>query len=483
MNATDKSKNKNKNNNKNGRLVNAIRRGNVVQTRELLRKGASPATGVNGSGWWSVFHELPAGTSRKKMMVMLQKYGRFRPPVNASKAYEWTNRSIRETRERFLKGNLIDKRNQHDLMIDQALGHAMRNQTRGPLFVTLRAPDVGMRPGNSNRPRYLYRGLSLGELGDVRTRGYVESDSYIATSTDESIANSFAENPSAIAQIDIRDIPEGTPWIWFGPGISGGDEREVLLPPGMLVLVKKSTYHGNMRMIYVPNVRAVTAIDSRRIVKRTPMTPPTKERQTLRALLNTRPTPWTSVFEFLRTSKIANFTRLYLPFDTDEDAPHVRKLLDMGFDPNTTDPADLHEPPLVRAVTCPTIFGMLLDAGANPDAKSCPYDTSLLFNELDRYYWNRREAPQARRNILRLLDAGASFSSCKPTGFSTGFSDRFFEFAVHFIRTGDAATGNRLDAMLKRDVGKAWTQYRSSFPFSARELGGPEEHTMNPTVA
>ena len=67
--------------------------------------------------------------------------------------------------------------------------------------------------------------------GEIRDKGF------LAFSTDLEIAEEFSMG-SPVMRLAVRDIPAGTPWIWYGSKAHlksyFARENEVLLPPGRL---------------------------------------------------------------------------------------------------------------------------------------------------------------------------------------------------------------------------------------------------------
>ena len=132
----------------------------------------------------------------------------------------------------------------------QQINHGVRTYLRK---YALRAP--AMPPG---RPAYkLYRGVKMGAtaVAAMVRAGRLVDPGYIAFSRDVVVAQDFAK--PVLFVLDVRSVPRGTPWIWYGgfdgvrsPLASGvPEENEVLLPPGALVI--KSVERVNDRLTYV----------------------------------------------------------------------------------------------------------------------------------------------------------------------------------------------------------------------------------------
>lgn len=108
-------------------------------------------------------------------------------------------------------------------------------------------------PGMENPPKYLYR---MGDFTELDTTGKQREKGFIATTRDD----------IAGIRITVREIPAGTPWIWFfGPeeytrnGKPYGrwynkphfesDEEEVLLPPGTFYSKWRHSYAQLWRLL------------------------------------------------------------------------------------------------------------------------------------------------------------------------------------------------------------------------------------------
>jgi hypothetical protein len=101
----------------------------------------------------------------------------------------------------------------------------------------------------------LWRGMHGPQYTRLRCDGSVSSPGYVATTSSRSIATRFGKaQHGTTVRLQISDIPEGTPWVWFtetceeqrrrGLKIrpcSEVDEREVLLPPGIIVTLPPKT--------------------------------------------------------------------------------------------------------------------------------------------------------------------------------------------------------------------------------------------------
>ena len=205
----------------------------------------------------------------------------------------WTTHSYQKVYEARRKGYVVSKnagwghrpvkaeefrRDENKKIPSLAIGETV-NETMARIMRTsaLRAPQT---PPGLERPKYLYRGMHNID-SSLKTLGYLDWSSYIATTYDEATASHFAfshrtpppTSPSpqsdrgVIFRINIDNVPAGTPWVWFaGPMlipeklwekndfdfrsaslpkpyrqyvISNALEDEVLLPPGRIVLIPR----------------------------------------------------------------------------------------------------------------------------------------------------------------------------------------------------------------------------------------------------
>jgi hypothetical protein len=138
----------------------------------------------------------------------------------------------------------------------------------------LRAPH---KPLGCDNIMTLYRGMNIEGLKRFLAdkKGFLDDKSFASFSHDFNAAARFAgsKNTSSaspklpvILQLELSDVPAGTPWLWFGgtcgrnwtprnknrtmPGNAnlGQLEKEVVLPPGRYVIYKRSktrTYISN----------------------------------------------------------------------------------------------------------------------------------------------------------------------------------------------------------------------------------------------
>jgi hypothetical protein len=106
----------------------------------------------------------------------------------------------------------------------------------------------------------LYRGVflpagvyaRLTDEGDYTEKGFAaftfsreEAVSYARTGRDE---RGFDGGKMVVFELDVRDIPRGTPWIWFWPKKSrtnrvvhmGNDVHQVVMPPSTLEVERKA---------------------------------------------------------------------------------------------------------------------------------------------------------------------------------------------------------------------------------------------------
>ena len=122
------------------------------------------------------------------------------------------------------------------------------------------------KPPGFAHVKYLYRGIQMtgpfapAKIRDsLRRHGGIADKGYMALSTDQSVAVSFATKAfphgALLLRLPISSIPKGTPYIWFGKANArrrvtqsyAVQEKEVLLPPGILkVPTAVAMVHGLM---------------------------------------------------------------------------------------------------------------------------------------------------------------------------------------------------------------------------------------------
>lgn len=142
---------------------------------------------------------------------------------------KWTEpgfyRRIQDARRKGEEANDVQKR------INRYIAQRFRD-------TTVRAPLV---PREFEDTEYLYRSVH-GPLKETLLRyNQLKDDGYIAFSRNLEISQRFG---TAILRLHVRDVPRGTPWIWFDQNFStrrrqnrlesDADEQEVLLPPGTI---------------------------------------------------------------------------------------------------------------------------------------------------------------------------------------------------------------------------------------------------------
>lgn len=103
-----------------------------------------------------------------------------------------------------------------------------------------RAPALPPGLPSNTPPVYLWRGTHGKFARDLRERGSTADGGYISLSTSFMVARNFRSGHGIIMRIRRDSIPIGTPWVWYDTRkirSSISAEREVLLPPGKIVLV------------------------------------------------------------------------------------------------------------------------------------------------------------------------------------------------------------------------------------------------------
>lgn len=127
--------------------------------------------------------------------------------------------------------------------------------------------------GHTNAPRILLRGVHGPIARILRKQGFFKDHGYIATTIDERIAERFRNKNGMLLIFPIRDLPKGTPWIWFTPKPTKQSnltpsviaESEVLLPPGTIRLLQKyGTY--SWYASYEPD-REARSLKGRKIIR------------------------------------------------------------------------------------------------------------------------------------------------------------------------------------------------------------------------
>ena len=101
---------------------------------------------------------------------------------------------------------------------------------------TCRAPA-----GAERGVEYLYRGV---EQGIGWSEGSDEKG-YLAFTPSAFMASVIAGSHGEVWRLRVRDVPRGTPWLWYGrrrrPESVNPEEQEVLLPPGRITRVGGGT--------------------------------------------------------------------------------------------------------------------------------------------------------------------------------------------------------------------------------------------------
>lgn len=160
----------------------------------------------------------------------------------------------------------------HAAMVGYALARYMRN-------FAPRAPNFRVNPNNNYKKprelRYLYRGIAANSALLAKLQRGMYDPGFLAFSTNRDRANDAAgaygtrmkdrSNMKYVTlRISIKDIPKGTPWIWFRSGpyadfyrhvhITSEDLEEVLLPPGTLKITARigDPQHDDYAVSYRP---------------------------------------------------------------------------------------------------------------------------------------------------------------------------------------------------------------------------------------
>jgi hypothetical protein len=120
-------------------------------------------------------------------------------------------------------------------------------------YYALRVPEIPA--GYGKELKYLYRG----HQGPQKPVGVWKWKGYLAFSREPPVYHKFM-------RLAIKDIPPGTPWIWFRTynstwhgTLEHSDVPEVLLPPGKLI--KKPSNSGYIDVRYVPDTLASSILD------------------------------------------------------------------------------------------------------------------------------------------------------------------------------------------------------------------------------
>lgn len=180
--------------------------------------------------------------------------------------------------------------------VNRAISQYMRNSG-------LKTPITPDR----TRLRYLYRGIHSTPAAKLLQTGRLKDAGFMAFSRSKTVPNAFLMgDDKVIIRIDVGSLPHGIPWLWFSdevydysneesPTTSTRDrfprnvhrsytssEREVLLPPGRLVLGKKVS-DGMYDAVYVPDTMA-KSIDKKPIIRR--VGPPRLDSKTRQTQMN-----------------------------------------------------------------------------------------------------------------------------------------------------------------------------------------------------
>lgn len=146
----------------------------------------------------------------------------------ASKAVvDWTSSQYQATQD-FLRGN---RKAEFNDAAGTRRAHADALKEHFQKFAA--AAPRGAKSG----VRYLYRGVHGPQADEIEAHGGRAEKGFVAFSWDRDVAHQFARG-RLLLRLAVRDVPAGTPWIWFGrrnnPESLAAHEREVLLPPGRL---------------------------------------------------------------------------------------------------------------------------------------------------------------------------------------------------------------------------------------------------------
>jgi len=231
-----------------------------------------------------------------------KKKGKTKQSRRSALIKEWTRtagyQSVQAVRRRnntatnYRDPNTLDEARK----VNRAISQYMRNSG-------LKTPITPDR----KRLRYLYRGIHSAPAAKLLQTGRLKDAGFMAFSRSKTVPNTFLMGvDKVIVRIDVGSLPHGIPWLWFSDEVHdysneespttptldrfprnfhrsyASSEREVLLPPGRLVLGKKVS-DVMYDAVYVPDTRA-KSIDKKPIIRR--VGPPRLDSKTRETQMN-----------------------------------------------------------------------------------------------------------------------------------------------------------------------------------------------------
>jgi len=200
-------------------------------------------------------------------------YAPSRPGSHAQILEAWTTTSYKGVQNLRRNGKLTRALENRPYLPN--IGNDAERINRGiATFMQRRAPRAPVIPRQmqmlDDPPKFLYRGLNGPLAKRFLKDKHIQDNGYLAFSREPGPARFFAvkkwspfdRNSGVILVLPIKTVPTGTPWIWFiADAIADGqafnsykttrrytnmslsimDEKEVLLPPGRVVAVKRAT--------------------------------------------------------------------------------------------------------------------------------------------------------------------------------------------------------------------------------------------------
>ena len=164
----------------------------------------------------------------------------------------------------------------HTRRLDAAMARYFKHKALRVPAQPSAVDNVFRGPDPARSVRTLWRGMSVTPAFCTRLRhaGMLLDPSYMAFTHNKKIALHYATDTNTsfsvklVLEIQVDEIPRGTPWVWFGcvraygwttPTNTRYNEAEVLLPPGSLKFGRWITRDGvtYVKSRYTPNDFAV----------------------------------------------------------------------------------------------------------------------------------------------------------------------------------------------------------------------------------
>lgn len=233
---------------------------------------------------------------------LVSKKGKTKKSRRSALIKEWTRTSgyqaVQAVRRR--NNTVANYRDPNKLDEARKVNRAISQYMRNSGLKTPITPD-------RKRLRYLYRGIHSAPAAKLLQTGRLKDPGFMAFSRSKTVPNAFLMGVhKVIVRIDVGSLPHGIPWLWFSDEVHdysneespttptldrfprnvhrsyASSEREVLLPPGRLVLGKKVS-DGMYDAVYVPDTMA-KSIEKKPIIRR--VGPPRLDSKTRQTQMN-----------------------------------------------------------------------------------------------------------------------------------------------------------------------------------------------------